>query len=46
MLVKITAKYDGKCKECREEIGAGDDVYFDTDERKVYCEPCGESLKD
>lgn len=40
----ITAKYPGRCAECEERFDEGDSVVFDTKERKVYCESCGEDL--
>ena len=42
---KIVAKYDGRCAECREPVEAGDDVYFDSADRRVYCESCGEHME-
>jgi ribosomal protein S27E len=41
----ITAKYDGRCAECNTRSCEGDTVVYDTVERKVYCEDCGEDLK-
>lgn len=40
----IVAKFDGRCAECGDDIQAGDTVVFDTEERKIYCEACGEDV--
>jgi len=36
----IAARYDGRCKACHVEIGAGDDVLYMPQEKAVLCEPC------
>lgn len=41
---KITARYEGRCIECRAEILEGDKIVWDRSERRVYCLECGEEL--
>lgn len=40
--VKMQARYDGHCTECETDILQGDDIVWDTKERKAYCDACGE----
>lgn len=44
--VKITARFDGRCnsEECRVPLKRGDTVWYDVEERKIYCEECGATL--
>ncbi len=40
----MTAKHDGKCAECSENIFEGDRMVWDKDEHKAYCGECGEEI--
>lgn len=42
--VRMEAKFDSHCEECEEDILEGDQMVYDTLERKAYCAECGESL--
>jgi hypothetical protein len=42
--VAMKAKFDSKCRECRADIYKGDDILYDTKEKKVYCVECGRDL--
>ena len=35
----ISARYDGRCKACRVEVNAGDQVFYMPREKGVLCEP-------
>ena len=41
----MAAKFDSKCSECEAEIEKGDNMTFDSKDRKAYCSACGEELK-
>lgn len=40
----MSAKYDGKCAECEDAIAEGDRIVWSVEERKAYCEACGELI--
>lgn len=39
-LLKITARFDSRCKTCGEELDAGDVVWWDKDKKGIYCPAC------
>ena len=44
MLKEIKTRYAGKCATCGREIREGWDIFFDPDNKKVYCKPCGSAM--
>ena len=44
MLKEIKTRYAGKCATCGREIREGWDIFFDPDNKKVYCKPCGSTM--
>lgn len=42
--VLCEAKFTGKCKECSTRINEGENIVYDTQERKAYCVDCGNDL--
>ena len=43
-LSKIITKYNGTCNKCKRDIKQGWTVFFDSDDKKIYCKPCGEPM--
>lgn len=42
------SKYPGKCKEkdCQTRVEVGEPVYWDPETRQVYCQECGELMRE
>lgn len=40
----MTAKLDGKCCDCEEDVEVGQRIVYDPDTRKAYCTSCGVDL--
>lgn len=40
----MAAKHDGECAECEGDIRKGDEMLWDADDYKAYCETCGEDI--
>lgn len=45
-LVKMTAKKEGNCAECRTSIEEHDTIYYDYAAKKAYCQECGKELSE
>ena len=41
---EIKSRYDGKCVKCGRDIKQGWTIFYDSDGKKVYCQPCGQSM--
>lgn len=40
----MTAKHNGPCAECSEDIFEDDRMVWDRENKKAYCAGCGEEL--
>lgn len=40
----IESRYEGECANCEGDIDKGENVLYDSRERKVYCEECGDDI--
>ena len=40
----MTAKRDGHCAECEDDITQGDRMVYDPSHYKAYCSDCGEEI--
>lgn len=43
---KIKSLYDGKCSKCNRELHKGWDIYYDRENKIVYCTNCGRDMGD
>ena len=41
MLKEIKAKYATSCAKCKRDIRESWTIYFNPDDKKTYCKPCG-----
>lgn len=44
-LQELKSRYDGKCTKCGRDIKQGWSIFYDKDDKKVYCKPCGSTLE-
>ena len=45
MLKEIKTKYATNCAKCKREIKEGWTVFFNPDDKKIYCKPCGTPMQ-
>lgn len=45
MLKEIKTRYATTCAKCKREIKEGWTVFFNPDDKKVYCKPCGTPMQ-
>ena len=45
MLKEIKTRYATNCAKCNREIKAGWTVFFNPDDKKIYCKPCGTPMQ-
>lgn len=43
-LIRLKAKYSGRCRQCSAGIVKGAIIYWDKRGRRAYCEPCAKSV--
>lgn len=41
---QIKSRYDGKCAKCGRDIKTGWNIYYDKENKKAYCTPCGKAM--
>ena len=41
MLKEIKARYATQCAKCKRDIREGWTIFFNPDDKKIYCKPCG-----
>ena len=45
MLKEVKSRYAGTCNKCNRELKIGWTVFFNPDDKKTYCKPCGTHLQ-